>query len=1044
MWAFAIITDLHIGRGYEDYKGEDYYLTERLRRTVDWVIENKDKMKIKFVVVLGDISESGKRSELEKAKNILDKLNEFNIPYIPVIGNHDLNLRDGVNYFMVVFKSQFDWINKSADSKIYLQPQKSSMDALDYKVNFRFSYRNIHFIGLDFVNREKPKIGQTSPKGILHEETKTWLNKSLQEWKDEQVIVFSHHPIIMDSNPLLLAGLSLEIPMGCDSDPFNGFSLNDLLNIAEIVRESGKKNLYIFAGHKHYFREPHRILIWLEPPFYGDPTDANKEYLCNLGSIVLHSITTEALMHERSPHEGMIRIVAPVKFDRALFLYYNLLKYPDEDFVAFNPFIRASVKEIQTNDLEWEFKPYPFPVEGISSYNWDFDGDGKVDVTAITKEKVTWQYEQYRRYTVKLTVSNNRGFEEWITKDIAVEPTNWFIVKTTITELPEATWKILALFGEVIEDITNKAVGIFDRAKWWLIGAKERSPAKPIFIIQTNFEGITSNITIDLTDLRGDTDLTARKSFFYTSSWPPEINRSKTLFIPSTGVGTVYICPNATSLDEVTPDCPNKAVINVGETVNGMTVAITYYNGEEYYMVSNVTGTGTGGGEVTWIERPDLSLTSSDIFLSNSNPILRDTVIISAAIHNIGEADANSTFVMFYDGNPETGAIVGWDIVDVPAGGTAEASIVWNASLAGTHEIYVVAKIPGFPTDKDPTNNMASRVIDVRDTVIRGRVVDYGGNPVSYTYIYAIGPITTSTITDTDGNYRITGLESGRYTLRAEPINPNLMIASAYVYLNAGETIVQNFTLQAAGSIAGNITDVNGKGIPNLIVYLSGYETPRYRTDEDGHYAIPRLTAGTYTVNVDALGTKYASAHKTVEVALGNTTTADFVLHEIQYKGVAPGAYLWNVKVLNRYGWGYMSWVIAGIEYAAYGPDGIPRTGDEADIISMSFGEPGTDGTDPLSQAVNDAVNQGIVVVVATGNSGSSWYTISNPGVAEKVITVGASTKDDKIAWFSSRGPTIDFRVKPDVVAPRVDIIAPRARNTWMGSPINDYYTRAS
>jgi len=328
--------------------------------------------------------------------------------------------------------------------------------------------------------------------------------------------------------------------------------------------------------------------------------------------------------------------------------------------------------------------------------------------------------------------------------------------------------------------------------------------------------------------------------------------------------------------------------------------------------------------------------------------------------------------------------------------------------------------------------------------VITGTVTDYNGDPLPDAYIHAIGPVVASTITDINGTYSITRLQSGSYTIHVEPINPNLMTASAYVSITAGQTVVRNFTLQAAGSIAGNITNVNGTGLPDIIVYLSGYETARYRTDENGSYVIPRLWVGTYTINVDATGTKYANAYRTVEVTLGNTTVADFILPEIQYKGVAPGAYLWNVKVLNRYGSGYESWIINGIEYAAYGPDGNPSTGDEADIISMSLGGLGTDGTDPMSQAVNDAVDQGVVVAVAAGNSGSSWYTIESPGVAEKVITVGASTKEDYLAYFSSRGPTIDFRVKPDVIAPGVNIVAPRAGGTWMGYPINDYYTRAS
>ncbi|MHC1593534.1 MAG: S8 family serine peptidase [Methermicoccaceae archaeon] len=161
-----------------------------------------------------------------------------------------------------------------------------------------------------------------------------------------------------------------------------------------------------------------------------------------------------------------------------------------------------------------------------------------------------------------------------------------------------------------------------------------------------------------------------------------------------------------------------------------------------------------------------------------------------------------------------------------------------------------------------------------------------------------------------------------------------------------------------------------------------------------------------------------------------------------RYVGVAPGAKLWNVKVLDRHGTGYSSQIIEGIEYAAYGPDLTPDTGDEADIISMSMGGTPTDGNDPLSMAVNDAVSQGVVVVVAAGNNGMP-FTIESPGVASEAITVGASTKYDEVAWFSSMGPGLDLGVKPDVVAPGRNIVSARANGTSLGEPVNEYYTEA-
>ncbi|MBU7043635.1 MAG: S8 family serine peptidase [Theionarchaea archaeon] len=131
-------------------------------------------------------------------------------------------------------------------------------------------------------------------------------------------------------------------------------------------------------------------------------------------------------------------------------------------------------------------------------------------------------------------------------------------------------------------------------------------------------------------------------------------------------------------------------------------------------------------------------------------------------------------------------------------------------------------------------------------------------------------------------------------------------------------------------------------------------------------------------------------------------------------KGVAPGAYLMGAKVLNSSGSGTTSQITAGIEWAVY---------NGADIISMSLGGAGGDGTSTLAQKSNWAVDQGVVVVVAAGNDGACC-TIGTPGDATKVITVASSTKTDSLSSFSSRGPTTDGRTKPDITAPGSSIYA--------------------
>jgi len=137
-----------------------------------------------------------------------------------------------------------------------------------------------------------------------------------------------------------------------------------------------------------------------------------------------------------------------------------------------------------------------------------------------------------------------------------------------------------------------------------------------------------------------------------------------------------------------------------------------------------------------------------------------------------------------------------------------------------------------------------------------------------------------------------------------------------------------------------------------------------------------------------------------------------------KYVGVAPGARLVGVKILDHTGKGTLEDELRGLQWAINNSERY-----SIDIFSCSFGhrlgDGENDGTSAQARLCDRAVEKGIVVVVACGNSGGYGAgSITTPGDAKKVISVG-NVKDDHILYStSSRGPTADGRIKPDVCAP--------------------------
>ena len=239
-WSFAIITDTHIGEGLGDYGGTGWndpgsigqeYNTNgdpipsvrNLRIAAQWANLASNPyspcfLNTKFVVVDGDLTDSAEMSEFGKAKEILGTLS---IPWVPILGNHDVwpntattraNVSDLHNnqgysvdwYFNETMSYAYD--DFAASIPTFGRGPVTVSDGALYRSfqNFNFSYGGFYFIGLDF-NERGDSLGQGTwpwanywniPNG-----TWPWLLNNLNQYasingyKSEKVILFSHHPM---------------------------------------------------------------------------------------------------------------------------------------------------------------------------------------------------------------------------------------------------------------------------------------------------------------------------------------------------------------------------------------------------------------------------------------------------------------------------------------------------------------------------------------------------------------------------------------------------------------------------------------------------------------------------------------------------------------------------------------------------------------------------------------------------------------------------------------------------------------------------------
>ncbi|MDN5882592.1 MAG: S8 family peptidase [Nitrosospira sp.] len=229
--------------------------------------------------------------------------------------------------------------------------------------------------------------------------------------------------------------------------------------------------------------------------------------------------------------------------------------------------------------------------------------------------------------------------------------------------------------------------------------------------------------------------------------------------------------------------------------------------------------------------------------------------------------------------------------------------------------------------------------------------------------------------------------------------------------------------------------------------------------DENGHGThVAGIIAGEWCVTAEAPASAAAPTSTAapkpaarIPIAVSRYLKKDFGDVEYQpiklvegVRGMAPRCKLVSLRVLDENGKGSVSNLIAAIghvqEINGYGRRLLIQG------VNMSLGynfEPEwfACGQSPLCVEVDRLVKTGVVVVVAAGNTGYGTLkssigataagmalTINDPGNSDLAITVGSTHRDMPhvygVSYFSSKGPTGDGRLKPDLVAPGEKIIS--------------------
>jgi 3',5'-cyclic AMP phosphodiesterase CpdA len=288
-FSFVHLSDLHIGEGFDDYgtpgwndappPGDVGYAAQRLRKSVNWINRHADSLRIRFVMATGDLTDSGEKSEFLKCREILD---ELQIPYIPLIGNHDVwpytrseEAPDalGDRFFNLVFDDVIGgnsayfsrWDNGTRHEEV-IQPETEKKHQFQ---NFSFSFHGYRFIVTDFGTRRHAGRGEpgVGPSADLHDfpgGSLSFLRQQLKETDSstKAVFIFSHWPLMKEP---------IRFHFAFDSKEYGA--------LAELLFPYKEKVSTWFSGHLHRSFAQHVTLPGSgESVIHCQETSANKKH----------------------------------------------------------------------------------------------------------------------------------------------------------------------------------------------------------------------------------------------------------------------------------------------------------------------------------------------------------------------------------------------------------------------------------------------------------------------------------------------------------------------------------------------------------------------------------------------------------------------------------------------------------------------------------------------------------------------------------------------------------------------------------------------